>query len=1792
MKASVFGRVRAGSVGILLLVLISSYAAADELTVSGWRDTSSTWSDSGRWAVKLRFNHPVFPSNLGQSLDVTADAAQKPYKLLSWEAQELTASPVKEMLVVSAIEKGRPQTIRVVVKKGLSDVSGRRLLSKSYTVQFRSVDEIMVTGVSTYYRSPKDKGLTVSLSGSVSERDFARNVEIRPEVPDLQLTREHGWSHRISGSFELNKDYVIEIKSGPVDDGNALISGKIVSFKGPGLKPEVTPRTKRSVVELFGRQLFPVTLSNVTKVRCELQRVPPFLIPELAAAVAATGTAESVELEKRAAELKKVVETGKIKPVFAGEASTDSDVFFAPEAKDHVLGYSLPLSFREQPDRGGALLVRLSDPDSGSSIQVRNLVQVTDLSVSYKLSATSLLVWVTSIHTGEPVADAEVLLFASDGTRFLVGKTNRDGVVMVKDGQMSSAVLFTAPSPPSPANQPLALSSITWIVAANRSDACGVDLRTLRFEPQAVTQAKQVRGKPDAVRGQVFTERGVYRPGETVHFKYVSRAYRVDRIAPPAGSVVTVEIVGPTQDVPYSKDLTLSEFGTCYDSFVTKKFFPVGTYQINVHARGPGDAKEVFTHTFMIQEYKRARHFATLSLKALSRKSKAYIGMEAEERFLDVEVSGQYYTGGPVKNGRVRWKATLVPAVNKIPQLSGYFSGNEDSTTRFLESGESTLDRNGKLHVLLPLDSRLLTGIYGVNLSATVLDVDGEPATDVQTFSPQLNFMVGISRHPEQVQTGYEAPLKIVVVDKDGKKITSGSVDASVMELDTFYVQKRDESGNINYLWEEGWIKTVSATVPITKGEATFPVSLHRTGRYLIAFTYVKDDHRYASQTVFQVGWRGYDEWVRTREEKEAQTSNQVFLTMNKQLYKVGEEVDVHFQTPRPVKKCLVSLESGEILDYRVIDADGPSIGYRFSVKEQYLPNVYVSVIVAAGRGDFPVYTTQTDSDIPSVYFGYADISVSSTSQKLELEIAPGITDLKGRPGEKKTLTFKVRDDKGKGTRSEMAVCVVDEAVLALTRFQTPSLESLTRFNLPLAVFSGDLRLDLVSQDLFRVLSTKPLIGGDGAAGAMSASLRKDFRPVAYYNPAVHTDESGEASVELTLPDTTTAYRVYAVVCDKGSAFASGERSMVVTKEFFVEPSVPRFLVPGDRATFPVVLHNKTKEKGDFKLAAEGSPLVSVRLDEDSGSLAAWSTLAVKATTEVTSGTESARLLFKGTFTGEAGSFSDAIENTCPVLSRFLPVHSVEMGDFVQHRQIMAKLPDSLKSLSRSDLHPDDFKAILTVGTANWSKIAPGLKYVLHYPWGCVEQTSSGVIPLAGIRGLVSSGVIPGLSLHEVDKFLKGGVDRLLGMQVAQGGFSYWPGQQDPSWWGTMYASFALIMAKKAGFDVPQERLDKALDYLRKHLFDEKADKLHGWSWTRELAAYILALHKRLDAQELETFFKRYDDLGNQSKGLLLLAAHHIGYLPKKEVQDRLSRLDPRFDPSRVDYDNSSTREIAVCLLAAMDVGGAPKKAQEWAGYLIRTLRPEGAWYSTADTGWCLLALTRFYDSLRTKKRGPIKITVDYAGHEPVDVTVADATAYVPLDVLRLLEAGSINLRCDTKLMVNYTLELTYPDMAAASAAQSTGFTLHKRMENLNGKDEIRVGDVVRVTLDIGLGDSSRSTYDKRFHYLALVDPVPAGLVPINSELKSEGVETEDSGEREGLFSGVMSFTPNHMEFRDDGVRVFKDRAWSGPYRYSYLARAVMEGDFWMRSSRISLMYDPECFGRTEGKRIQILPVK
>ena len=231
-------------------------------------------------------------------------------------------------------------------------------------------------------------------------------------------------------------------------------------------------------------------------------------------------------------------------------------------------------------------------------------------------------------------------------------------------------------------------------------------------------------------------------------------------------------------------------------------------------------------------------------------------------------------------------------------------------------------------------------------------------------------------------------------------------------------------------------------------------------------------------------GWEDYDRWPREHRDTEIRTADEILVSLSKREYRIGETVKAQFQTPRPVKHCLVTLEKSDILDYRVLNIREKKDGYQFQAGINHQPNVFFSVMAPSGRDAFPVYTNQTDLAVPAMYYGYADVGVRSDLKSLRLgEIESDSSELSAKPGETKSLSLRVSEESGQGVVVEMAICVVDEAVLALTRYATPDLSGLTRFNVPLAVFSGDLRKDLMSQDILKRISNRPLTGGGLGVG-------------------------------------------------------------------------------------------------------------------------------------------------------------------------------------------------------------------------------------------------------------------------------------------------------------------------------------------------------------------------------------------------------------------------------------------------------------------------------------------------------------------------------------------------------------------------------------------------------------------------------------------------------------------------------------------------------------------------------------
>ena len=344
------------------------------------------------------------------------------------------------------------------------------------------------------------------------------------------------------------------------------------------------------------------------------------------------------------------------------------------------------------------------------------------------------------------------------------------------------------------------------------------------------------------------------------------------------------------------------------------------------------------------------------------------MGTKAEEEFLLVEVAASYFAGGPVRHGKVRWKAELGPVTHNIPGYESYFFGNQEDRTLFLESGESILDDQGKLSLRIPLDARILTGIYGVKLSATVVDIDGQPATDVKFFNPIPEFLVGIGAHPSQVQVGYANPLNFVLIDSEGKKIPKALVETSLLQKRYLNVKKRDSQGNINDSWEEGWIKTFSTKQTVLDGKGTFQPELIDAGDYLVAITIFDANARYSSQTVFKVGWEDYDQWLQGQKDSTKGPNANVLIALNQKVYAPDTSVEATFHTPREVKKCLLTLERNDILDHQVVEMNGQDGVGKFLIRKGYQPNVFVSLLAPVVEQTFP-FTLARLTRISRLYF-------------------------------------------------------------------------------------------------------------------------------------------------------------------------------------------------------------------------------------------------------------------------------------------------------------------------------------------------------------------------------------------------------------------------------------------------------------------------------------------------------------------------------------------------------------------------------------------------------------------------------------------------------------------------------------------------------------------------------------------------------------------------------------------------------------------------------------------------------
>jgi uncharacterized protein YfaS (alpha-2-macroglobulin family) len=992
-------------------------------------------------------------------------------------------------------------------------------------------------------------------------------------------------------------------------------------------------------------------------------------------------------------------------------------------------------------------------------------------------------------------------------------------------------------------------------------------------------------------------------------------------------------------------------------------------------------------------------------------------------------------------------------------------------------------------------------------------------------------------------------------------------------------------------------------------------------GSYRVTAT-VADAQGRPNQTRLNLWVAGGDQPPRRAVEQE-----EVTLVPARKDVKAGEVAEILVIAPFADAEGLLTLRRSGLLRSERFRIQGTSHTLRIPIEDAMAPNVHVQVdlVGAAPRTRDDGTADPRLPKRPAFASGTLDLPVPPLQRALA--VAVSTRDKALEPGGTTDLTIEVKDAAGRAVAgAEMAVVVVDEAVLALTAYKVPDPLELFYARREPGVADHHLRrhivldrpADLAAQangvDAF--LSADRAEGGvaggviGGApppqpaapaarmamksaaqeeAPAAPIAVRADFRALALFAPAVTTDASGRATIPVKVPESLTRYRVTAVAVSGGKQFGKGESTLTARLPLMVRPSPPRFLNHGDTFALPVVIQNQTDATMTVDVAVRAA---NATLTQGSGRRV---TVPANDRVEVLFPAAAA---MPGTARFQVGAasgrFADAAEIALPV---WTPATTEAFATYGQIDAGAVRQP----ILPPRDVIPQFGGLEVTTSSTALHALTDAVLYLAAYPFECAEQVSSRILGIAALKDVLAAFQAKGLPPPQE---LTAAVDRdlalLVRLQNDDGGFPFWR-RGDPSWpWVSIHAAHALQRAKSKGFSVPEPALARARTYLSR--IEAHIPREYGPQVRRTIVAYTLHVRAVMgdrDPGRARALFRE--------DGIEGLTFEALGWLlPLLDATDAAAvvrHLENRVTETAgaahfaVSYGesqgylilHSDRRADAVILEGLIAVRPASDLIPKIVTGLLAHRRG-GRWENTQENVFVLLALDRYFATFeRTTPDFVARVWLgeDYAGEHAfrgrtterhqVDVPMAQVLAQPGTRDLVIAKDGPGRLY--------YRVGMSYAPNDRRFAPADHGFVVERAYEGVDdpadvrrdadGTWRVRAGARVRVRLTM-------VAPGRRYH-VALVDPLPAGLEALNPALATTGAlppapPVEPADARPWWWWPRTWY--EHQNLRDERVEAFTTLLWEGVHRYDYVARATTPGDFVVPPARAEEMYHPETFGR------------
>lgn len=1613
-----------------------------------------------------------------------------------------------------------------------------------------------------------------SLPVDLEPADFLQHLSFAEEVKDLNaLIDSRRMNVTLTGNFSERDRYQITLATSLYSaDGLPLEKTLVNDLVFTRIAPNILLPSSDESQLARGSRIYQIQSINNQSLHLRIKRLSPRdLIRASLGYRHYTGDGPNNDRISKRIPLPFELITGKV--------VVDEEITInAPIDTTHTHSFNWD-QYLPKDQAGGAFFVSVTgtaanhpDLEDAENKVVQALVQLTDIGLAWKLTDDSAFLYAYSCETGKALPGVKLEIFGEDATPLEKATADADGTATLPrhDKQRQLRAQYKGDTLILPFDDSLPTVSM-WRFPVNFDWG---------------------NTPPDRRLVDLFTDRSLYRPGETVHLKGIVRHFKNDALALPTSINPTFTITDPMRRVILEQDVTLSTSGS-FDITHTLPANTVGTYYFQLTwpkeieaaeeledywAQRAAKESASFSHAVSVQEFKRN----TFELKSTLTDKLAY------------SLNAKYFQGTPVAKGRVNWYFSsqptgFYPADHRdflFGDHRGYDSdywnhyfGYSDDESSFerqgsqSENGETELDDAGRLAMTFEIPELTFPTPRRTSVQTEVMDANSQTlATSASALIHSSDFYLGLLRQDSITRVGKEIPFRVIAVDQKGKLHTA-PVNATLTverEINT-QTKSKAPNGRIIIKNEASLVPVTTREVTLTDGKLDLPYTPTESGKHFFTLT-AKDASDRAIKTIMSRQVYGTDEFPWAYE-----AGMRIKLVPEKRRYLPGETARVLVLSPIE-GEALITIEHEKVSrQFRTqLTLENPVI--EIPLTEKDAPNAFISVLIIKGSAD----SLRKDPE-PQLRLGYCELTVDPVSSRLRVDLAT--TQSETRPGDIIEVSGTVLNHQSQPvSAAEVTFYAVDEGTLAVMGYDNP--DPLSAFHQPrvLRLQNGTSLTNFIPEALnTREFGNKGFIIGGGEADAFAADsgaeeeekTRSDFNPTATWKPTLLSGNDGTFTAKFKAPDTLTRYRLIAVASHGTSLFGTGLGEAIVNKPFMLEPSPPAFAHEGDRLRPKALLQNTTDTDGIWK--------VTLKLDSTTTANQALMTeIEVPAKGQATvdfevtfANTGTAKWIWSAEPVSLANrdlpadlkrSLSDSVESTFEVRYPMPLLREIQFVTFDDP----AKRHNLLEGFSKELI---DGKGHLEVEFARSRLLEAGgaIDYLLQYPYGCAEQTTSSTIPWIAAKNLRH--LAPGFqkkSLAQIDKAIQAGADRLLGMQTSDGGIAYWTGDRTSSDWASSYAGLGLVMCREAGASVPQSSLDRLAGYLSSQLrnIGGLKDDYRYENYARSL--YILARLGKPEQAYHSKLLEKVDTLSSSTRAYLALAMHEA----KQEGALAVLNLDPRSQAETghwMTYRNSD----ALQLMASSLIQPNSDQCEAHLTRLLATRSPRGHWNTTWANAWSILAMGTYAQTHEASQEDITLLVETSDGQKEIIIPKDKASHSMKLPLF-----GGVKLLAtsDTRTYVHTTLAAK-PKIAPVQPVSKSGLSILRKYERVTSDGttepltDPKVGDLVQITLTLGLPDRSLS-------YLAIDDPLPSSFTAINTDFKSQAGKIQNSN----------GWKVSHQEIRSDRALFFIDYPRrSTNQTIIYHARITHPGEIFAPSTKAEEMYNPASFalGATQNLSIK-----